>query len=247
VPQFHTKRRSQSPQFPIHGSIAAHELTLNGTPITIEEWESSAPARSILDYYEIQMMARGWRDGLKEVRSLADEAAAQLNQNGESITASQFLQSRQPNGDLCLELQRPGWSMSIAVEPSGKSINQSRVTIMAAPVPSLRDLSVILAVASKPASFGNDNKPLDIVRKSNGERYHTTIAFRREGTDQAFKESIADLRSKGWHLMSLSPFRQGRSDLFAWLVKGNQYGTLSVKALPQSQNVSETLTEVSPE
>ena len=101
------KRSSLWPQFPIHGSIAAHELTLNGTPITIEEWESSAPARSILDYYEIQMMARGWRDGLKEVRSLADEAAAQLNQNGESITASQFLQSRQPNGDLCLELQRP--------------------------------------------------------------------------------------------------------------------------------------------
>jgi len=241
------RRSSLWPQFPIHGSIAAHELILSGTPVTIEEWEGSASPKSILDYYEIQMIARGWRDGMKEIRSLAEEAAAQLNQDGESVTASQLLQGDQPNEELRLELQRPGWSMSIAVEPSGKSINQSRVTIMAAPVPSLRDLSATLAVASRPASFGNDNKPLDIVQKLNGEHYHTTIAFKRKDTDQAFKESIADLRSKGWQLMSLSPFRQGRSDLFAWLVKGNQYATLSVKALPQSQSVSETFTEVSPE
>ena len=239
------KRSSLWPQFPIHGSIAFHELMLNGTPVTIEEWESSATPRSILDYYRVQMTARGWRDGMKEVRSLADEAAAQLQQNG-GIEASQFIRNYQANETACLELQRAGWSMSIAVDASGTSINQNRVTVMAAPVPSLRELSATLASTSKPGSFGNDNKPLDIVRKSNGERYHTTVGFKRMAPGQALHESISDLRAKGWHL-SLSPFRQGRSDYLAWLVNGNHYATLLVRALPRSQNSSVTFTEVTPE
>ena len=242
------KSLSLWPQYPVHGSIATHDFIINGVPITIEEWESSSPPKNILDYYETQLMARGWRDGMKELRSQAEELAVQLQNGGDETAkfASLLLQGVQPDGNLSLELQRPGWSMSIVVEPSGKSINQSRVTIMAAPVSSLRDLSAAIAAASKPPSFGNDTKPLDIVRKSNGERYHTTISFKRQDSGQALKDSIAELHSEDWNL-SLSPFRQGRSDYFAWLVKGNQYATLSVKALPQGQGSSVTLSEVTPE
>jgi hypothetical protein len=37
------------------------------------------------------------------------------------------------------------------------------------------------------------------------------------------------------------------ADYFAWLVKGESYATLSVKALPQGQSSSVTLTEITPE
>jgi hypothetical protein len=242
------KSLSLWPQYPVHGSITTHDFIINGASITVEEWKSSSLPKNILDYYETQLMARGWRDGMKELHSQAEESAMQLQNGGDETAkfASLLLQGVQPNGNSSLELQRSGWSMSIVVEPSGESINQSRVTITVAPVTSLSDLSTTIAAASKPASFENDNKPLDIVRKSNGERYHTTIASTRINSDQAFKDSIAELYSKDWR-MCLSPFRHGHSDIFAWLIKGNQYATLSVKALPQGQGSSVTLTEVTPE
>lgn len=238
------------PQYPVHGSIGSHELILNSIPITIEEWESTSLPRNILDYYALQMMARGWRDSMNEVRSLIEVPVLHL-QNGTNETAKiapLFLQGVQPDGNLSLELQRSGWSMSITVEPSGKSINQSRVTIMAAPVPSLRDFSTKIAEANQPAPFGSENKPLDIVRKSNGMRYHTTSVIKKKEATQALKESIVNLRAQDWRL-SLSPFRQGNTDYFAWLVRGKQYATLSVKAIPQGVNsmVMVTFTEVTPE
>lgn len=241
------KRSSLWPQYPVHGSIAANELILNGIPITIEEWDSSTPPRSILDYYETQMTARGWRDSMKEIRSLVESSALRL-QNDKGVVAaaaSQIVQGVQPDGSMSLELQRPGWSMSIVVEPSGKSINQSRVTITAAQVVSLDQLTSSIAAASKPAAFGNENKPLDIVRNLNGTRYHTTIASSKEGPVQALKKFLADLGSKGWHL-TLSPFRQGSSDYFAWLVRGKEYATLSVKAASRGENCSVNFTEVTP-
>lgn len=136
--------------------------------------------------------------------------------------------------------------MSIVVEPIGKNISQSRVTITAAPVPSLHDLSATIAAASKPASFGNNDKPLDVVRNMNGARYHTTIASTKKDAGQAFKESIADLRLKEWHL-SLSPFRQGRSDYFVWLERGKQYATLLVQPSPSGKSSTVTFTEVTPD
>jgi hypothetical protein len=132
--------------------------------------------------------------------------------------------------------------------PSEKGIRQTDVRVFAAATPSIKEFCLSIGEgAFKADGTGPANGAIDTVQESGGQRCHTTIAIKNEEPVQIFNETLKDYHARNWQSMIFRPAQQGQPGYFAWLVKGQSYATLSVKALPQNHSSSVTLTEITPE
>jgi hypothetical protein len=229
------------PEFPRSSAGNIQSMVINGVQTITEDWKSSASALDILSYYREQMIARGWRDATEETYKLQPESLEAANKEQNELVIKKYRDVMDSN----LLLKRGEWSLNITAEPSKKEVGQTTVTILAAATPSIKDLfgGMESALAKK---TGQLNQPLDVVQRSGGDRYHTTIATKSETPAQAFQEALVNLGAQGWQPVVFLPRKQAQSGDFAWLVRGKQYAALSVSASPQGNSSSVTLTEVMP-
>jgi hypothetical protein len=229
------------PEFPRNSAGNIQSMVINGVQIITEDWKSSASALDILSYYREQMIARGWRDTTEETYKLQPESLEAANKEQNELVIKKYRDVMDSN----LLLKRGEWSLNIAAEPSKKEVGQTTVTILAAATPSIKDLfwGMESTLAKK---TGQLNQPLDVVQRSGGDRYHTTIVAKSETPAQAFQEALVNLGAQGWQPVIFLSRKQTQSGNFAWLVRGKEYAALSVKALPQGRSSLVTLTEVMP-
>jgi hypothetical protein len=228
-----------------HSSV--QQVTINGVQMTSQTWETTVPAKDVIAYYREQMTARGWQDVTEETYKFQPELRDPgISKN--SLQDQQYLKEYSETMDSNLILRRGDWSIQVMTARNEGKLAQTAVRICAAATPSIEDfvagLTSDFAAGSDAAQSG---RPLDMEQESGGHRYHTTIAAKSETPTQAFQEALAKVGTQGWRPVFFLPKQQTQSGYFAWLVRGKDYAALSVKALPQGQSSSVTLTEVTPE
>jgi hypothetical protein len=222
-------------------------MTLNGIRIITETWGTGAPAQDILAYYREQMSARGWADVTEETYELKPEMH-DLGSGGEGLQDPQYLENYRRIMDSSLVLSRGIWTLQIGIQTSGTEPGQNEVKFLAAETPSIRDFSIGLAEGFDKGDESEEaGKPIDIVNQRGGERYHTSITSVGETPARAFREALAGLGARGWQRVVLPNGLQAMSGYFTWLVKGRDYASLSVKALPDGESSSVSVTEVTSE
>jgi len=230
------------PEFPRNSTEKLQSAVINGVQILTEEWESSAAASDILSFYHEQMIARGWQDVTEDAYGIQPESHEAANASQDERYVSNYRKIM----DSKLVVTRGDWSMHLSAEPDKVDFRKTAVKIYAAETSSIMDFFAGMesALAKNPRQ---SDHPLDAVQQSGGERYHTTIVAKNETPAQAFQEALAKVGTQGWRPVMLLPKQQTQSGYFAWLVRGKDYAALSVKASPQGQGSSVTLTEVTPE
>ena len=138
--------------------------------------------------------------------------------------------------------------MELMTTRNQKQIAQTTVRIYAAATPSVGNfVQTLTGDFAASANRSSNGKPLEVEEQAGHQRLHTTVIARWESPAEAFQETVSNLKAQGWHLV-LPPAKQPSSPgFFVWLARGNQYGALSVKALPRSQSSSVMFAEVMPE
>ena len=235
------------PQFVGSDHSFVQQVSINGVQMTSQTWETTVPARDVIAYYREQMTARGWQDVTEETYKFQPELRDPgISKN--SLQDQQYLKEYSETMDSNLVLRRGNWSIRVMTAPNEGKLPQIAVRICAAATPSLEDFVDKLAsdFTGGPEA-AKSGRPLDMEQESGGQRYHTTIAAKSETPAQAFQEALAKVGTEGWRPVLFLPKQQTQSGYFAWLVRGRDYAALSVKALPQGQGSSVTLTEVTPE
>jgi hypothetical protein len=240
VSNFNPRKSAQNndifwPQFLGSDHSSVHRAIINGVQIISQAWDTTTSGRDVIDFYRRQMIARGWQDLTEETLQFRPELRPE----------ERYLSIYQATMDSDLILNRGGWSMQVTTFPSKQEIGQTTVSVCVASTPSLKDFLAQL-VSSSAENTTQGGQPLDVVQESGTDIYHITIAVKDEPLVQAFQSALADFGAKGWRPVMALPEERTPSGYFAWLVKGKQYATLSVAALPQGGGSSVTFTEVTP-
>jgi hypothetical protein len=226
------------PEFP-HDTVGnVQSSVLNGIQVITEEWDCGASADDILSYYREQMTARGWEDTTKQTYGFQPEMHTSLD----DYENQQFIDKYRNVMDSTLMLNRGDWTLRVSTEPSPNGFHQTTVRFYAAQTASIMDVAEEATASVIPKGRLNQ-LPLDVVQKSGTEDYHTTIGTKNEPSKQAFIDALADAEAKGWKPKF---FRQQTHGYFAWLIKGKQYGALSVSDVQPGQACTVTLIEVTP-
>ena len=226
------------PEFPHNNGGTVQSSVINGIQVIAEEWDCGASPDDILSYYRDQMTARGWQDTTKQAYNLQPE----MNEMPGDTEKEQYISNYRDVTDSTLVFNRGDWSLRISTEPAKEGFHQTSVRFYAAKTPSIVDVGEV-AMASVVPKQGQKESPLDVIQKSDGDNYHTMISTKLEPSKDAFRDALADVTGKGWRPVLFKRLPQG---YFAWLVKGQQYGALSVRDEHQGQSSSVTLIEVTP-
>jgi hypothetical protein len=221
-------------------------MVLNGVQILNENWRTGASATAVIDYYRAEMAARGWRDVTEEALRFQPQYR-NSGSGGNGLQDGEYLGVYRRTMDSTLIMSRGEWSLEIKTSPDADRNGETAVSICAAATPSLSDLFLQLSSSLSEAGVpGGQGRPVDVVQERGGERYHTTIAVRNEPPASAMRDALEDLNARGWRPAASLPERSGGSEFFAWLVRGAEYGALSVRSLPDGRRSSVALTEVTP-
>jgi hypothetical protein len=242
------KLTQSAPQVPwphfLGGGGSAREISINGTPMINEEWDTASSPAEIIAYYKDQMAARGWSDVTEEAHGLQpDGRESNATKNG--LQDEDYLKLYDSVISSSLVFNRGAWSMHV-LTAQGKKFGTTKVRLCAAATPSLKDFFAVMAAGMNGDGNGS-SRPIEAVQKIGGEQYHTRISSNSRDPAQAFQESLNDSRAEGWHPVLKAPRGQSKSEYFAWLSRGQQYAALSVKPAAQGRGSSITLTEVSPQ
>lgn len=224
------------PEFPHSGAGMVQSSVINGIRVITEQWNCGASEDDVLSYYRDQMAARGWEDTTKQMYNLQPE----LNAFPDDTEKGEYINNYRNVTDSTLILDRDDWSLRISTEPAKEGFHQITVRFYAAQTSSIMDIAGD-TMASLIPKRGQKESPLDVVQKSNGDNYHTTISTKAEPPKEAFRDALADAVAEGWRPALLKPEPRG---YFAWLVKGKQYGALSV--MDEDGRSTVTLVEVTP-
>lgn len=235
------------PQFPGSARSTVHRMTLNGVATISEDWQTSAAAVDVIAYYKEQMLARGWREVTEETYQLQPESrGAGMDNHG--LQNPKYVEKYVAMMNTSLVLNRAPWSLQILTAPSEKGIRQTAVRVFAAATPSIKEFCLSIGEeAFKADNVGSANGAIDTVQESGGQRCHTTLAIKNEEPGQIFNEMLKEYHGKNWRCLTFHSASQGRPSYFAWLVNGQSYAALSVRALPKGNSSSVTFTEVTPE
>lgn len=225
------------PEYPHDTPGASQSSMINGVQVITEEWTCGASPDDILEYYRGQMAARGWVDTTRQTYTLAPEMRA----TPEDLENQKYISSYHDVTDSTLMLNRGDWTLRISVEPAKTGFQQTTVRFYAAQALSIMQVaeSTMPAVLAKKGQ----RSPLDVIQKSDTEKYHTTITTSEKGSRDAFREALAGAISQGWRPML---FRQVPRGYFVWLTKGRQYAALSTQDLEGGGGSSVTFVEVKP-
>lgn len=234
------------PHFPGSFHRTVHKMTINGVDTISEDWLTTSSAEDIIAYYKEQMVARGWQNNTEEDLQLQPENRRDdMGNNG--LQSPEYVKKYSSLMDSSLILYRAPWSLQVMAVPSEKGIRQTSVRVFAAATPSIKEFCMSIGEgAFKADGAGLADGAIDTVQESGGQRCHTIIAIKNERPVQIFNEMLKEYHDKNWHSMIFNQARQSRSTYCAWLVNGQSYAALSVKALPQGNSCSVTLTEVTP-
>lgn len=226
------------PEFPHNNGGTAQSSVINGIQVITEEWNCGASADDVLSYYRDQMAARGWEDTTKQTYNLQPE----MNEMPDDTEKEQYISNYREVTDSTLVFNRGDWSLRVSTEPAKEGFHQITVRFYAAKTASIMDIGEE-AMASVVPKGGQKQSPLDVVQKSNGDNYHTMISTKEEPPKEAFRDALADVAAQGWKPVLYKTQPHG---YFVWLVKGKQYGALSVMDEQQGHGSSVTLVEVTP-
>ena len=227
------------PEFPHSVPGYFQTLVINGIQVMTEQWDCGSSPDDVLSYYREQMTARGWRDATEQAYKLQPE----LRGTTGDLQSKSYIDVYRQIMNSTVVLNRGDWTMRVSAEPSNNGFHQITVKIFAAATPSLDTLSQQLM-----ATMGKDQagQPLDVVQDSAGEHYHTVITTTGAATDAAMQQKLSELSALGWKEAIFLPKKMVPNGGFVWLIRGKQYGALSVSALQQGRGSSITFTEVTP-
>jgi len=230
------------PRFLCNTSPHTLSSVINGVQIITEDWSVGASTFDVLSYYREQMTARGWLDATEETYGFQTELRSAANVPQDEHYVDDYRKVMDSN----LVLTKGTWSLHITTDPGKNNGRVNTVHICAASTPNMKKYfeGVGLALLGKQ---GPPSPSVDVLQGTGREQYHTIIVTKNETPAQAFQEALAKVGAQGWRSVLLMPAQQTQSGYFAWLVRGKDYAALSVKALPQGQDSSVTLTEVAPE
>jgi hypothetical protein len=232
------------PQFFGSDGAPAQEMSMNGVEVVNQGWETTVQPADIIDYYRVQMTARGWQDVTAETYQIQPESRnPDPGQN--SLQDPQYVKKYSKTIDSSLILRRGVWSIHINAFPSDQGNGQTRVSICAAATPSLEDFITQLTASYK-EDDAHGGRPLEIIRQNGGNSYRMTISTKSASPAQAFRDELANLGAQGWHPTLTMPSKQTRSGIFAWVTRGKQNAALSVTDSPQG-GASVSFVEIAPE
>lgn len=226
------------PEFPHSGAGYFQTLVINGVQVMTEQWDCGNSPDEVLAYYREQMAARGWQDVTEKTYNLQPESRG----TADDQQSKNFVNTYREVISSILVLTRGDWSLRVSTEHSDKGFHQITVKLYAAATPSLEALSQQMTAAMD----SKQGQPLDVAQDSATEHYHTTITTENLSADAAFQEKISELSALGWKPAIYLPKKQTPYGYFGWVVRGKQYGAVSVSVLRQGHGCSVTFTEVTP-
>jgi hypothetical protein len=184
------------------------------------------------------MAASGWADATKQTYDLQPE----LKATPDEAERQQYISNYRAVTDSTLVFNRGDWTLRISIQPAKEGFHQITVRFYAAKTFSIMDIAE-QATASFARTPGRNPEPLDSVQKNGREDYHTTMTTKNKPSKDAFRDALTEVESQGWRPVL---FKQPPQGYFAWLVKGKQYGALSVMDVSPGLTCTVTLIEVTP-
>lgn len=232
------------PRYPTSYSGSSRAMEVNGVKFIVETARTWASPAAVLDYYQCQMTARGWRDVTEESHNMKPEA--RVDRAGDAgLQDPQYLEVYRKVKDTTRVFGNGSWTMHLYAEESAEHKGQTVVMINAADVPSLKDFADVWSTLGRSNNAGNQE--LDVVEHRGGQRYHTRITVQSRSPATAFTETLERLRKDHWRASLVSVASSGGRDLVAMLVKGGQYAALTATDTKDGKQASVTWTEVTPE
>ena len=232
------------PRYPTSYGGSSRAMEVNGIKFIVETSRTWAPPSAVLDYYQCQMTARGWRDVTEASHNMQPEARRERAGDA-GLQDQQFLDVYRKVKDTTLVFGNGAWTMHVYAEESAENKGQTVVMINAAEVPSLKDFAGVWSSLGRSDSSGN--KELDVVEHRGGQRYHTRITVQSRSPAAAFTETLEQLRQDRWRPSLVSVAASGGRDHVAMLVRGGQYASLTATDTKDGKKASVTWTEVTPE
>jgi len=232
------------PHFPASSPIRSHQLEVNGITYMTETWETCAEPHAVLDYYKCQMAARGWRDVTEESYNLKPETCREKAGDA-GLQESRFLETYRKITESCLALNRGAWSIHVAAEEIPDSEGWIRVTLCGAATASIKEFAdpwlPVTEEGGRPIP-----KEVDVVEQGDTQRYHTKITYPAQAPAQAFEDALSNLQKGDWRPMYAGTLKPAKQDFSALLVRGDDYGSLSVSPSQDGRGSSVSWTEVTP-
>jgi hypothetical protein len=232
------------PHFPTSYEGSSRAMVVNGVKFISETSRTWAPSSAVLDYYQCQMMARGWRDVTEESNNMRPETR-QERAGDAGLQDPQYLEVYRQVTETTRVFSDGVWTMHVHAEASSEHKGQTQVMINAAEVPSLKDFAGVWASLGRSDSSGNNE--LDVVEHRDGQRYHTRITVQSRPSATVFAEALERVRADHWRPTLVSVAAPGGRDHVAMLVKGGQYASLTATDTKDGKKASVTWTEVTPE
>lgn len=232
------------PRYPSSYAGSSRAMEVNGVKFIVETSRTWASPSAVLDYYQCQMTARGWRDVTEESHNLQPEARRE--RTGEAgLQDRTFLEIYRKVKDTTRVFGNGLWTIHLYAEESAENKGQTVVMINAAAVPSLKGFADVWSALGRSDSPGNNE--LDVVEHRGGQRYHTRITVHSRPPAAAFAEALEQRRQDSWRPSLVSVASYGSRDHVAMLVKGGQYASLTATETKDGRKTSVTWTEVTPE
>ncbi len=235
------------PRFPGATSSRPHTMTIEGITVTTENWESTASAVEIVDYFKRQMTACGWRDVTEDSFGIAPERR-RLAGGDQSLQDPEYVELYRNTIESHLVMTRGDWSFRMDIEPGSTAWNRT-ARITGASTPRIEDFSEEVMAAMSGADSQIDAEGGVTASEQIGEsRFDTTITPDVRDPARAFEARLAELQRDNWRAMFVSSGgRRGTSENFALLERSGKHGYLIVSPVTEGTGASVLFTEVTEE
>jgi hypothetical protein len=229
------------PGFPGDTGVTSDSLVLNGVAMVNEEREAGCSTTELLAYYRDRMTGLGWQDVTEDFYGLRSPLSGRSGAGGSNEYDDRYRRIMDSN----LVLTGQGWSIHFRAEPVSFFGTRSKLRIMAAATTELKDFLLGMA-AIMVGDVAPKSAQLEAVQRGGGQAIRTTISKRSEDVEVAFEGALSTTSAEGWHSAMFLPGKTSRSGYFVWLVRGKEFGALSVRPRDSGHGSIVTLVVVSP-
>lgn len=235
------------PRFPGSTPSRPHTMTIEGITVTTENWESTASAVEIVDYFRRQMTARGWLDVTEESFGIAPERR-RLAGGDKSLQDPEYVELYRDTIESRLVMTRGDWSFRMDIEPGSVQWNRA-ARITGASTPRIEQFSEEVVAAMSGDGAGADSEGSVTASEQIGSSlFDTTITRDPREPAGAFAVRLTELQRDNWRAMFVSSGRgRGTSEHFALLERDGKHGYLIVSPLAEGTGASVLFTQVTEE
>jgi hypothetical protein len=171
------------PKYPGARGHPVTGMSLNGVPTLCEDWEATASAQDILDYYRGQMAARGWSDVTDTylIRADGNEAA------WDRLEYPEAMEEYVAKMDNTLTLRREDWTLHLVAGPGSRPW-KSAVRILAAQT---LDIQAVMQTLREGGAFVAEENLAD-------GTYRTTLVRSRLDATAAIDARMKEMGVSQW-------------------------------------------------